>query len=177
MSLNLLHLDEQTRTLMEQELEYDLARNQLHISPYLSGQGIHDFAELLREAIEEGDATTLADALSQMRRIDRTAHRRLPDGGYNIVTVPSNAAETIADDAFNRYYIRAICRRALAEGLDEVIVYRAKSVSAPRPRSEELVETAVNAADLLEDLQQHSGEETEMSIPGGPNSGISVHLP
>jgi hypothetical protein len=177
MSLNLLQLDDETRTLMLQELEYDLARNQLHISPYLSGQGVHDYAQVLREAIEEGDETTLAAALSQMRRIARTAHRRLPQGGYNVVTVPSNAAEMIADDAFNRYYIRAICRRALAEGLDQVIVYRAKPVDSPRSRSEELVETAVNPADLLEDLQTHTGEETEMGIPGGPNSGISIHFP
>jgi hypothetical protein len=162
---------------MLQELEYDLARNQLYISPYLSGQGVHDYAELLREAIEKGDETTLAEALSQMRRIDRTAHRRLPQGGYNIVTTPSNAAEMIADDAINRYYIRAICRRALAEGIDQVIVYRAKPANSPRPRSEELVETAVHPADLLQDLQQHTGEETEMGIPGGPNSGISVHFP
>jgi hypothetical protein len=161
---------------MLQELEYDLARNQLHISPYLSGQGIHDYAEVLREAIENGDETTLAAALGQMRRLARTAHRKQSQGGYNIVTVPSNAAEMIADDAFNRYYIRAICRRALAEGLDKVIVYRAKPVSSPRSGSEELVETAVNPADLLEDLQQHTGEETSMGIPGGPNSGISVHF-
>ena len=177
MSLNLLQLDDDTRTLMLQELEYDLERNQLHISPYLSGQGVHDYADLLREAMESGDETTLADMLNQMRRITRTAHRRLPQGGYNIVSVPSNAAEMIAEDAFNRYYIRAICRRALADGFDEVIVYRAKPASSPRPHSEELLETAVNPANLLEDLRHFSGEETIMGIPGGPNSGISVHLP
>lgn len=177
MTLQLQQLDAQTRELMLEELEYDLDRNQLHISPYLSGQGVHDFARLLREAMDNGDEATLAEALGQMRRIARTAHRRLPDGGYNIVTVPYNAAEMIADDAFNRYYIRAVCRRALAEGEDEVVVYRARPVGRPRPRSEELLETAVNPAELLEDLRQHSGEKSELGIPGGPNSGISVYLP
>jgi hypothetical protein len=132
---------------------------------------------LVREAIRHGDETTLAESLGEMRRITRTANRRLTQGGYQIVTVPANAAEMIADEAFNRYYIRAICRRALAMGLDEVVVYRAKPVSSPRTRSEELLETAVSAADLLEDLRQHSGEKTELGIPGGPNSGISVYLP
>lgn len=175
MSLNLLNLDGRTRVLMLEELDYDMERNQLHINPYLSGQGVHDFANLLREAMEEGDETHLAEALNQKRRIARTAARQRPSGGYTTVTVPANAAEMIADDAFNRYYIRALCRRALDDG-QQLIVYRAKAAHSPRPRSEELVETTVDPAMLLDDLRQHTGEETEMGIPGGPNSGISVHL-
>jgi len=73
--------------------------------------------------------------------------------------------------------MRALCLRALADGLDKLIVYRARPVQEPRPGSEELVETAVSPAALLEDLRQHTGEQTDMGIPGGPNSGISVHLP
>lgn len=177
MSLNLWHLDEQIRPLMLAELEYDLAHNQLHISPYLSGQGVHDYARLLRQAIEGGDETTLAAALGQKGRIARTGHRRRQKGGYTIVTVPQQAAEMIAEGAFNRYYIRALCRRALAEGIDALIVYRAKPVVSARPQSEALLETAVDPAELLADLRQHTGEETDLGIPGGPNSGISVHLP
>jgi hypothetical protein len=177
MSLKLHHLDGRTRELMQEELAYDLSRQQLHISPYLSGQGIHDYANLLQTAIANGDETTLAQALNQKRRIARTAHRKRPQGGFNIVSVPANAAEMIADDAFNRYYIRALCRQAVAAGLDQLIVYRAKSVQTSRSRSEELVETAVDPSTLLKDLRQHTGEETELGIPGGPNSGISVHLP
>ncbi len=177
MSLNLLNLDGRTRQLMQKELEYDLARQRLHISPYLSGQGIHDFATLLREAIKAGNAETLAVALGDMRRMARTAHRQLPQGGFHIVSVPANAAEMIADDAFNRYYIRALCCRAIDEGINHLVVYRAKSVHTPRTRSEELVETAVDPTQLLKDLRQHTGEETNLGIPGGPNSGLSVHLP
>lgn len=177
MGLNLLHLDRQTRMLMLAEIKYDLNRNNFHFSPYLSNQGVHDFADLLRIAAREGDEKSLTEALNQKRRIARTAHRRRPSDGYTIVTIPANAAEMIAEDTFNRYYIRAICLRALAEGLKEVIVYRAKRVSSPRARSEELLETAVDPAKLLQDLRANTGEVTEMGIPGGPNSGISVHLP
>ncbi len=177
MSLDLWQLDEQTRLFMADEFERDLSLNQLHISPYLSGQGIHDFENLLRQAIEHGDETTLADALRQKGRVARTGHRRQPKGGYSIVTVPQQAAEMIAEDAFNRYYIRALCRRALAQGIEEVVVYRAKPVVSARPHSEALLETTVDPAELLADLREHTGEETDLSIPGGPNSGISVHLP
>lgn len=177
MALQLFHLDERTRTLMLEEVEYDLGRHQLYISPYLSGQGIHDYLMLLREALQHGDESTLAENLAQYRRIARTYHRRQPEGGYNIVTIPHNAPETVADSEFNRYYIRALCRRAIQDGIEELIVYRARPVHSPRPASEELVETIVAPAALLEDLRQHTGEETELGIPGGFNSGISVRLP
>jgi len=178
MSLYLINLDDRTRELMLEELDYDEERNWLHISPYLSNQGAHDFPALLRRAIAEGDADSLGAALSEQRRIARTGHRRKASGGYTIVTIPENAAEMIANDAFNHYYIRAVARRALEEGHEEVIVYRARPVQTPRPESEEMLETSVDAAALLEDLRQHTGDEPPaMGIPSGPNSGISVHLP
>jgi hypothetical protein len=176
-ALHFINLNERTRALMLEELEYDQARHQLHISPYLSGQGIHDYSELLREAIEHGNDETLAASLSQHRRIARTAHRRNPEGGYSIVTVPNNAAEMLAQDAFNRYYIRAVCRRAIEEGHNQVVVYRARSVDRPRPTSEALIETTVDPAALLEDLRTHPDQEPALGIPAGPNSGLSVHLP
>lgn len=177
MSLNLHLLDNRTRALMLAEVRYDLGSNNLHISPYLSGQVVHDFAALLKEAIKNGDDKSLAETLKQKGRISRTAHRRLSNNGHSIYTIPSNTAEMIAEDTFNRYYIRAVCLRALADGIDKVIVYRAKPVSSPRTRSEALIETTVDPVDLLLDLRQNTGETTEMGIPGGPNSGISVCLP
>jgi hypothetical protein len=178
MSLYLVNLDERTRELMLEELDYDEARNQLHISPYLSNQGVFDYPALLRRALAEGTPESLAETLSQQRRIARTGHRRKAAGGYTIVTVPENAAEMLANDAFNRYYIRAVARRALEEGMDEVIVYRARRAEQPRPESEELVETTVDAAALLDDLRRNTGaERPELGVPAGPNSGISVHLP
>lgn len=178
MSLYLPDLDERTRALMLEEVDYDTTRQQLHISPYLSGQGQHDYENLLRQAIESGDEETLAMRLGEHRRIARTAHRRKPEGGYTIVTVPHNAAETIAESEFNRYYIRALCRRAIEEGIDELIVYRAKPVREPRAQSEELVESTIDPRALLQDLRENTGDAVpNLGIPGGPNSGISVRLP
>ena len=178
MALYLVNLDERTRQLMLAEVEYDVERDQLHISPYLSGQGQRDYPNLLRQAIEQGDEETLAESLRRRRRIARTAHRRQPAGGYTIVTIPTNAAEMIADSEFNRYYIRALCRRAIEDGIDALIVYRAKPVSDPRPQSEALIEETIDPAALLEDLRTHPGDEIpQMGVPGGPNSGITVRLP
>jgi hypothetical protein len=178
MALYLINLDERTRELMLEELDYDEERNQLHISPYLSNQGVYDYPALLRRALTEGDPESLAAALSEQRRIARTSDRRKPSGGYTIVTIPENAAEMIANDAYNRYYIRAVARRALEEGKQQVVVYRARPVDTPREESEERLETTVDAAALLEDLRRNTGaDRPEMGIPSGPNSGISVYLP
>jgi hypothetical protein len=177
MALELLNLDERTRQLMLEELEYDIGHNQLHISPVLSGQGQRDYPNLLRDAIREGNEETLASELRGRRRLSRALPRRRPQGGYLIASTPSTAADTLAEGEFNRYYIRAVCRRALEDKLPFVIVYRAKPVRNPRPESVELVENTLEPAALLEDLRAHPGESTELNVPAGPNSGISVRLP
>jgi DNA repair photolyase len=178
MALILLNLDERTRKLMLEELGHDEARNQLHISPFLSGQGQRDYPNLLRQALANGNDETLAADLEQHRRIERTMHRRKPKGGYQIVSVPETAAQTLAESEFNRYYIRALCRRALDDGIAELVVYRAKPVQQPRPQSEALLETTVDPTTLLADLRRHTGDQPpDLGIPGGPNSGLTVRLP
>jgi hypothetical protein len=53
--------------------------------------------------------------------------RRRRQGGFTLVTVPANAARTIAAEEFNRYYIRAVCRLALKWGISHLEVYRARA--------------------------------------------------
>ncbi len=179
MSLYLENLDNRTRQLMLDEMEYDIAHNQLHISPFLSGQGQRDYTSLLREAIQSGTDETLAQSLREHRRILRTLPRRNPkSGGYLITATPENAAQVLAESEFNRYYIRALARRAIEDGIPELVIYRAKPVSNPRPESEARIETSLPAEDLLDDLRAHPGDEPPaLGVPSGPNSGLSVRLP
>ena len=72
MALYFENLDDRTRGLMLDEMEYDIANNQLHISPFLSGQGQRDYANLLRDALQNGNDETLAESLREKRRIVRT---------------------------------------------------------------------------------------------------------
>src|SRR5512134_3319269 len=178
MALYFENLDDRTRQLMLDEMEYDITHNQLHISPFLSGQGQRDYANLLREALKSGNDETLAENLREHRRILRTLPRRNPKGGYSISATPENAAQVLAESEFNRYYIRALALRALEDGITELVIYRAKPVSNPRPESEARVETTIPPADLLEDLRAHPGDEPPaLGVPSGPNSGLSVRLP
>lgn len=178
MALYLENLDDRTRQLMSDEIEYDIAHNQLHISPFLSGQGQRDYANILREAIQSGNDETLAEHLREHRRILRTLPRRNPKGGYSISTTPENAAQVLAESEFNRYYIRALARRAIEDGISELVIYRAKPVSNPRPESEARIETTLSPQELLDDLRSHPGDEPPtLGVPSGPNSGLSVRLP
>ena len=179
MALYLENLDDRTRQLMLDELEYDLAQHQLHISPFLSGQGQQDYAHLIREAIQRGTDQTLAEDLKAHRRINRTLPRRQPKGGgYSIASTPENAAEILAESEFNRYYIRGLARRAIEDGIPELVIYRAKPSKNPRPESEARVETTISPQELLDDLRAHPGDEPPtLGVPAGPNSGLSVRLP
>ena len=178
MALYFENLDERTRQLMLDEMKYDVANNQLHISPFLSGQGQRDYANLLREALQSGNDETLAQNLREHRRILRTLPRRNPTGGYSIAATAENAAQVLAESEFNRYYIRALARRAIEDGIQELVVYRAKPVQNPRPESEARVEMALHPQELLEDLRSHPGDERpSLGVPSGPNSGLSVRLP
>ena len=178
MALYLENLDDRTRQLMLEELEYDVAHNQLHISPFLSGQGQRDYASLIREAIQHGTDETLAQELKSHRRISRTLPRRQPKGGYSIAATPENAAEVLAESEFNRYYIRGLARRAIDDGISELVIYRAKPAKNPRPESEARVETSISPQQLLDDLRAHPGDEPPtLGVPAGPNSGLSVRLP
>jgi hypothetical protein len=104
MALYFPNLDERTRQLMLDEMQFDIDNNQLHISPLLSGQGQMDYTNLLREAIQSGSDESLAKKLREHRRIVRTLPRRKPkSGGYSIAATPENAAEVLAESEFNRY--------------------------------------------------------------------------
>ena len=113
MALYLENLDDRTRQFMLDEMNYDIAHDQLHISPFLSGQGQRDYIHLLQDALQNGNDETLARDLRLHRRLIRTLPRRKPSGGYTIASTPENAAEVLAESEFNRYYIRGLARRAL----------------------------------------------------------------
>ena len=80
MSLYFVNLDDRTRQLMLEEVDYDISHNQLHISPFLSGQGQRDYVNLLREAIQSGNDETLAGHLKQHRRINKTLASKKSEG-------------------------------------------------------------------------------------------------
>ena len=91
--------------------------------------------------------------------------------------MPFNAPEVLAEGEFNRYYCRALSRRAIDTNIPRLQVYRAKAVTTPRPESQRLIGLLVDPERLLDDIRKSSGVETALGIPPGPGSGITVRIP
>lgn len=172
MVLQLDQLDERTRQMMLQEVQRDKRANMLYLSPRLSAQGRTDYPVLLRQAVQQHDDDWLAQQLSTEDRLNRT-ETRTRQGKTHVADVPHTAPWTLAEGEFNRFYIRALCVRAIEDGL-RLQVYRAKSVTNPRSASQALVGTYVDPQTLLNDLREHQGVDTALGLPAGPNSGLSV---
>jgi hypothetical protein len=170
-------LDERTRQLMLAEVARDEAEGRLYLSQRLSARGLADYPSLLRDAIERGTDDSLATALRSQGRLNAQEQKRKPSGGYTVAAVPVTAAETLAEGEFNRFYARALCLRALEDGLSEVEVHRAKQVQNPRSASQAKIGQRIPARALLEDLRTHPGVDTALGLPPGPNSGLSVRMP
>jgi hypothetical protein len=171
--LHLQNLDGRTRELMIEELETDVAGGRLQLSPRLSTKGQTDFPGLLREAMAERDESWLGDALRSQGRISSTEFRRGPTGARTMVRIPASAAITIAEEEFARYYARAVCRRALEEGIPRVIIYRAKPTAIPGPETQ----SEIDAQGLLDALRGRREGEQGPKLPPGPNAELNVRLP
>ncbi|MRS13260.1 MAG: hypothetical protein EG823_09395 [Actinobacteria bacterium] len=170
------NLDERTRALMVDEIDLDAADGTLYLSDNLSPGGCQAYPALLRTAAESGDESTLASALASCLN-SHEKPRKLKGGGFSKPPIMrANAHQMLAEGEFNRFYIRAICRRAIQDGIDEVVVYRAKPVEHARSESEAKIGERVSTEALLNDLRSHPGVDTALGLPPGPNSGLCVKL-
>jgi hypothetical protein len=122
------------------------------------------------------DEVWFAEQLRLNDCFNATFQRKNPKGGFITVRMPFNAAETLAEGEFNRFYIRGLCRRALETGISQLIIYRAKPVENPRSESELRIGATLEAAELLQDLRANIAVETCLGMPPGPNSGLCVKL-
>jgi hypothetical protein len=176
MPLNYLNLDDKTRKFMVEEIDLDVNKGIIYLSSYLSDTGRVDWPNLLRAAAQSGTDASFGEQLRLKGRLNTTAQRKKPKGGYTTVKVPVTAHETLSEGEFNRFYIRGLCRRAIEDKIPYVVVYRAKSVENPRPESERKIGMQIAPAVLLADLRENVEVETSSGFPG-PNSGLCVKLP
>jgi len=178
MALSLTNLDQRTRDLMIEEIDLDIRNHTLYISPRLSLIGAKDYPDLLKFTARLHDDSELARQLAQNSRMNPTYQRRNPrTGGYTTVTMNHDANETLAEGEFNRFYIRALCRRAIDDRISNLVICRVKTVLNSRLGSITREGASVDPQTLLADLRANPGVETALQIPGGPNSGLSVRLP
>jgi hypothetical protein len=177
MGLSYANLDDRVRKLMLKEIDIDVAKSRFVFSPRLNAEGHKLYEKLLRDAVARHDDDWLEGQLEEKECINSGEARTLKDNKTILAKTPKDAAEIIAQDDFNRYYIRAVCVMAIEDGIDQVEVYRGRVPATPRPESERLVGAMFPAAKVLDDLRHHPGLETALGVPAGPHSGLTVRLP
>lgn len=177
MGLRFENLDETTRPLMVEEVEMDIRSESIYLSPWLSQKGQGDWADLLLEAVRSGNDDALAQKLRFSGLLNQKAQRRKPKGGYTWYNIPDTAPMMMAESEFNRFYVRGLCRRAIAERIPRLEVYRAKEVSEPRPGSFQKIGLLMDPEVVLIDVRKSIGVETALGMPQGPNSGLTLRIP
>jgi hypothetical protein len=168
-TFNFSNLTDDVRQLMLDEVEFDNERDKVYISGRLNEEGRKAYFNFLIKAIENGNELTLQVDLENGDYFNETELRK-----DKTVKVPSNAAQLLAQSEFNRFYIRAVCLKAIEKKFEFVEIYRGRESSWKRPESELKIGTKVGAKLLLEDLRATIGTDPEI-LPE-INSGLSVKV-
>lgn len=173
MGFTFRELDGAVRELMVAEVQGAINSGTLYYSKRFNETGTEAWPGLLLQAAQNHDEHWLAWSLESMVAIKGFETKAKPKGGYTTAHVPDTAAETLADAEFNRYYMCAVCRKAIAEGRAVVTAYRAKVRGEPRAESQALIGSTFNPEELVGALRQKPSGEPHPLLQ--PNSGLSIH--
>jgi hypothetical protein len=166
---NFVNLDQNVRSLMLAEIDDDIQADRLYISERLNESGKKLYRSFLIDAVTNSDEEAFERLFDLATHFNPTYVRQ----GKN-VKMPSNAATLLCQSEFNRYYIRAVCRHAVANNITEVEIYRGRESSWSRSESEMKIGQKILAQDLLDDLRTSIG--IEPSLLPEINSGLSVKI-
>lgn len=108
------NLDEVTRKIMLKDFENDYNQNKWYISNRLSKIGIKEFPDLLRNSFKNGTIETLENSRIPYIHLNFQETYTKSFGFVGIRNMPANAPKILAGE-FNRYYMIALCKRAIQE--------------------------------------------------------------
>jgi hypothetical protein len=169
-------LDRVTRHWMLVELADDVSAQTLYFSPDLSERGRAEYLYLLRTALETGTDASLADDLGKLQRVIPVRGLRRPEADESVETRRAVVARALAQDEFHRFYARGVCRHALAQGLQTLIIYRARPAAPGRSSGDAMIGMRIDASSLLEDLRASPDLHRPSGLPAHRSSGLSVRL-
>jgi hypothetical protein len=173
--MNFKNLDTDVRNFMLSEIKDDINSNKLYFSKYFNTTGINLYPNLLQTAAKSGNSETLANSILEKNCVKEKAQRKTKSGGKSMVKVPKTAHETLAQGEFNRFYMRAVCRKAIEEN-KEIEIYRGRHSNKPRSASIMLIGKKIDPKKMLADLRTSIGVDTALGLPPGPNSGLTIKL-
>lgn len=174
MGLHYKSLDNLTRQKMLEEVNYDLNANNLYLSKRFTPNGRIYYQQILPNHLQNGNDDSLAIDLKN-NNCFLTHEDRKTAKGVSKVKVPETAPQTFSEGEFNRFYLRGLCLRAIAES-KKIVIYRGRFSENPRSESEAIIGMNIDPNKLLNDLRSNTGVDTALGLPPGPNSGLTAEL-
>ena len=174
MPLHYENLDPETRRYALSELDHDIENGSFHLSERLRPESAAEYRRLLHEAIRYYDDRWLEERVEDL--VLETEPRRTRGGVETMVKVPSMAARMLAEGDFNRYFMRGLSLRAIAEERGVVEVYRARLSLEARPESAKLEGHRVSPTEVLAWLRGLPSNDENARRLGRHNSGLSIRL-
>lgn len=170
------HLNPKVRELMAVELAKDLSEDKFIFSAYVDAKKEGEWISLLKKTFLYHDPSWLSQELKKRDVLKRRSLKNLKEGKFTLALVPRSAEETLAQDEFNLYYIKALCVYALSQGIEELEIYSARRIQNHRPKSESLKGKKVSAEDVLRDLRSSLRGESALGL-GLYGSSLSLKIP
>lgn len=171
---NFESLDETTRKYMLEAISEAEKSGNIYYSTRFNDEGFNQWLPLLKKAAEKYNEHWLAFQLESVNLMKGLEGSMTPSGGYTIKHVPDTAAETMAEGQFNRFYILGLCKRARAENISQLEVYRARESAAPRRESQNLIGSKFSI-DYIESQLLKTADSFKSHLVK-PNSGLSLRL-
>ncbi|MEO8772202.1 MAG: hypothetical protein ABI402_19035 [Ferruginibacter sp.] len=174
MGLSYKSLDEITISKMLEEFNLDITNENVYYSKRFTEDGEKYYKNEMSNHLLKGSDDSLSDALKKANCFKAQEERKTARG-VSLVKVPETASQTFSEGEYNRFYIRALCLRAIEEAR-KICVYRARYSENPRKESESLIGQYLDPNKLLLDLRNNIGLDTSLGLPQGPNSGLTIEL-
>ncbi len=169
------NLDEATRSSMLKAIEEGESTGNIYYSTRFNQNGNDQWLTLLKQAAQQFNEHWLAYQLESRGLMKDFESAVKPSGGYTIKHIPHTSAETMAEGQFNRFYILGLCKRARAEAITHLEIYRAKERFDPRPESQALIGTFLLIDEIESQLKVTKASFKSQLVK--PNSGLCVKLP
>lgn len=170
------NLDDKTRKYMREAIEDADRLGNIYYSSRFNEAGRREWLGLLKKAARAHDEKWLAQQVEDNHLMRELEGGRTPRGAYTVKHIPgAAAADTLAEGQFNRFYMLGLSKRARAEGIPELEVYRARETASPRPQSQKLIGTRIPVEEVEDQLRDTKASLKSLLLR--VRSGISLRLP
>ncbi|HXS35321.1 MAG TPA: hypothetical protein VN721_01360 [Flavipsychrobacter sp.] len=160
----MVDLNNEIRELMLNEILFDVSRKTFFYSPKFNNNGRNIYLSCLKEACAAGDEETLWASLESSDTFNK----------YEAFgkRVDAREARNFSQNEFNKYYIRALCVKAIELNKQKLEVYRAVPAKGKSPKVDLMIGSLLEPDKLLKDLRQNTGVLPAM-LPG-LSAGLSI---